>query len=83
VAVLLVYLGCAAAAWKLRQTTAGELDGIRVPGGQFAPLLATIAIVYLLSTVTIREWMVVAGVVAVASVLYFVSRREMSLSTES
>ena len=83
VAVLLVYLGCAAAAWKLRRTAvaAGEAAGFRVPGGQFAPVLATIAILFLLRSVTLEEWVVVGGVVVGASLLYLLSVRRADRDT--
>jgi amino acid transporter len=66
VAVLFVFLGCAAAAWQLRR------KGIRddasasvkpVPGSFLAPPLAIVIIVVLLTSIRPREW-VVSGIVA-------------------
>lgn len=73
----LVYLGCAAAAWKLRRSTppGAEAAGVRIPGGAIAPPLAALAIVFLLTSVTMKEWGVLLAVVAVASMLYLVSTR--------
>ncbi len=73
VSAALVYLGCAAAAWKLRRLPP-IAGAFRVPGGAVVPLLAAVAILFLLASVTIREWSVLATVVVVASVLYAVAR---------
>ena len=74
VSAALVYLGCAAAAWKLRRAPA--LPGaFRVPGGSIVPLLAAAAGLFLLASVTLKEWSVLAAVVVVASVLYFIADR--------
>jgi L-asparagine transporter-like permease len=72
VSAALVYLGCAAAAWKLRQAPA--LPGaFRVPGGAVVPILAAAAVLFLLASVTVKEWSVLGAVVVVASLLYFVA----------
>jgi amino acid transporter len=74
VSAAMVYLGCAAAAWKLRRVPA--LPGaFRVPGGGIVPVLAAVAVLFLLSSVTVKEWSVLAAVVAVASVLYLTASR--------
>ena len=77
VAVSLVYLGCAAAAWKLGRTTpaAGAPTGFRVPGGRIVPFLAVAAILFLLASVPAKDWSVLAVVIAVATVLYVVAAR--------
>ncbi|MEO5869746.1 MAG: APC family permease [Gemmatimonadaceae bacterium] len=82
VSAALVYLGCAAAAWKLRRTPA--LPGaFRVPGGAVVPILAAAAVLFLLASVTAKEWSVLAAVVVVASALYFIaSRRAPQLESE-
>lgn len=72
VSAALVYLGCAAAAWKLRRLPA-QVGAFRVPGGAVVPFLAAIAILFLLSSVTMKEWSVLLAVVAVASALYALS----------
>jgi amino acid transporter len=77
VAVSLIFLGCAAAAWKLRR--APRLEGsFRMPGGAVVPVLAAIAILFLLSSVTLKDWSVLAIVVVVASVLYLFAGRASS-----
>ena len=76
VSAALVYLGCAAAAWKLRRSSVRQ-DGMSftMPGGALAPVLATLAILFLLSSVTLKEWGVLAAVIIVASALYFIASR--------
>ena len=70
-AAVLVYIGCAAAAWKLtRRPVAADARAFRIPGGAVVPLLALIALAFLLSAVTIREWSVLVIVLVAASVLY-------------
>ncbi|MEO8337603.1 MAG: APC family permease, partial [bacterium] len=76
VSAALVYLGCAAAAWKLRRS-APIAGAFRVPGGAIVPVLAAAAVLFLLASVTLREWSVLAVVVAVASVLYFIAGRRI------
>ena len=73
VSAALVYLGCAAAAWKLRRTSTVGDGGFTVPGGAIVPWLAAIAIAFLLSSVTLKEWSVLAAVVVAASVLYAIA----------
>lgn len=77
VAAALVYLGCAAAAWKLRQMKVRQTDGApyEIPGGAIAPVLATVAILFLLSSVTATEWSVLVVVVVVASLVYLATSR--------
>lgn len=77
VSAALVYLGCAAAAWKLRRSSpvGAEARGTRIPGGALAPPLAALAILFLLGSVTLREWSVLAAVVLGATVLYLVASR--------
>ena len=74
VSVSMVYLGCAAAAWKLR-TTQPVPGAFRVPGGAIVPVLAAAAILFLLSSVTLKEWSVLAVVVVAAAALYFIAGR--------
>ena len=76
VAALLVYLGCALAAWQLRRR--GIQSGgtpFRLPGGAVAPVLAVAVILTLLSSITLREWAVLALVVGAAVLLYLVNIR--------
>jgi amino acid transporter len=75
VAVLFVYLGCAAAAWQLRR------KGIRdeaehaatvkaIPGSSIAAPLAAVVIIALLTSVTPKEWLV-SGIVAAVGMLFY------------
>ncbi|MGH7679940.1 MAG: APC family permease, partial [Gemmatimonadaceae bacterium] len=76
VAVLFVYLGCAAAAWQLRR--AGISDEVsappRIPGSALGPPLASLVIVALLASVTAKEWIWIAGATAVGLLLYWFSQ---------
>jgi amino acid transporter len=76
VAALLVYFACSLAAWQLRRrdVRAGGIP-FRVPGGGIVPLLSCAMIIGLLSSITMPEWRVLALVLAVASVLFVVTRR--------
>jgi APA family basic amino acid/polyamine antiporter len=71
VATLLVYLGCAAAAWQLRRLDVRQ-GGVpfRVPFTAVAPALAIAVIGLLLTSVTVGEWLVLGVVLAVALALY-------------
>jgi amino acid transporter len=75
VSAALVYLGCAAAAWRLQRMNVRQAGGtpFEIPGGATAPVLAAAAILFLLSSVTVKEWTVLVVVVIVASGLYAVS----------
>jgi APA family basic amino acid/polyamine antiporter len=77
VSAALVYLGCAAAAWKLRRAPVRQSEGTPfvMPGGVLAPVLAAVAILFLLSSVTLKEWGVLAAVVVAASASYIVAAR--------
>jgi amino acid transporter len=80
VSAALVYLGCAAAAWRLRRMGVQQTDGtpFRIPGGAIVPLLAVAALLFLLSSVTLKEWGVLVAVVVAATLLYAVSTRRGS-----
>lgn len=88
VAVLFVYLGCAAAAWQLRRM--GVHDDATasvkpIPGSFLAPPLAAVVIVILLTSVTGKEWLVSAIVAAVGILFYWFStlRRRSAASAEA
>lgn len=77
VSVLFVYLGCAAAAWQLRRINVRDESGAIVkpiPGSGYAPLLATIVIVLLLTSITRREWLVAGSCAGVGVVFWLASR---------
>ena len=61
VAALALYLGCAAAAWKLGQSP-------------IVPLLACGVIAWLLTGLTIDEWIAFGACIVVATLVYFVRR---------
>jgi len=61
VAALALYLGCAAAAWKLGQSP-------------IVPLLACGVIAWLLTGLTINEWLAFGACLVVASMVYLVRR---------
>lgn len=75
VAILLVYMACAAASWKLRRDNV-QAGGIpfRVPGAGVVPVLAILVIVGLLTSITRAEWTAIAWVIAAASVVFVGSR---------
>jgi amino acid transporter len=63
VAALALYLGCAAAAWKLGQSP-------------IVPLLACGVIAWLLTGLTLNEWLAFGACLLVASLIYFSRRYE-------
>lgn len=74
-ATLLVYAACCLAAWQLRRkgVQAGGVP-FRVPAAGVVPWLALAVIAFLLTSVTRDEWAVVAGVVVVSTIIFFVTR---------
>jgi amino acid transporter len=75
VSTLALYLVCCIAAWILRRRNV-RVEGavpFEVPGGALVPILAVVVIVWLLSSATMREFLVVSAVLAGAAVLYVVS----------
>lgn len=72
---LLLYAGCCVASWELRRrdVRAGGIP-FRVPAAGVVPFLALAAIAYILTSVTAREWAVVAGVLAAAAVIYLAAK---------
>jgi amino acid transporter len=76
-ASLLLYLGCVVAAWELRRRGIRAADGkapVRLPGGPLVHVLAASIIVFMLTSITTTEWLMVALVLAVAALLFGVSR---------
>jgi len=75
VAVLLVYLACCVAVWRLRRLDARAADKPFVmPAGRVVPWVAAALIVALLARATAHAWLLTGGVLAAASVA-FVARR--------
>jgi APA family basic amino acid/polyamine antiporter len=72
ISVLLIYLGCAIAAAKIQRSARETTAAFTVPGGLIVPILATLAVLFLLSSVTLKEAGVLVAVLGVASLLYFI-----------
>lgn len=87
VAVLTVYLGCAAAAWQLRRKNIRDEGATMtkpIPGSTFAVPLAVVVILVMLSSVTAKEWLV-SGLTAVVGVIvyWFASLRRTKPGVEA
>jgi len=81
VAILLVYLACCLAVWRLRQLGAGAADKPFVmPAGGVVPWVAAALIVALLARATIQAWMLTGGVMAAASVAFLARRGSLQPS---
>lgn len=84
VAALLVYFACAVGAWKLRRAGVQEPGTVpfRAPGGVALQAVACAAIIFLLTSITVQEWLVLGQVAAVATVIFLVTaRRRATLRT--
>lgn len=77
VATLLLYGACCLAAWQLRRkrVETGEGTPFRVPAEPIVPWLALGAIAFLLTSINADEWLVMAGVLAAAAVIFFATAR--------
>ena len=74
VAVLGVYLGCAAAAWQLRRKGIRDDEAASIkpiPGSTLAAPLAALVIIALLTSITWNEWMASLWAVGVGVVIYW------------
>src|SRR5438477_301129 len=73
VAVLLMYLLCCAGCWFLvQQDVRTEGQPFNFPGMKIVPALAIIAIIWILSHATVREFAVNGILLALASVVYLI-----------
>lgn len=75
-AALIVYLICCLAAIKLRMMNV-RIEGaipFRVPGGPVVPLLASAIVVWLMTSSTRKEFLALAAMVAISTLVYFVMR---------
>jgi amino acid transporter len=72
--VLLVYLGVALSAIKLRFNTGKDGSSFRIPGGILVPVLAVITILWFLSNLTRSEMTGLAVMLGVLSVIYCLIR---------
>lgn len=81
VSTLVLYAACCVAAWALWQRDVREAPvraggvRVRVPFHPVVPWLAVAVIAAMLTSVQLREWTVVAGVLALAAVGYAVTAR--------
>ncbi|HXG57038.1 MAG TPA: APC family permease [Vicinamibacterales bacterium] len=77
VAALVLYLGCALAAWRLRRLSASADDGtgVRGPMGSVVPWLACLVIAWLLTGMKREEWIALAVCLALATMVYMVTGR--------
>ena len=72
VAVLLMYVLCCAGCWVLiTRDVRGEAEPLRFPGMKLVPALAILAIIWIISHATVREFSVNGIVLGIASLLYF------------
>ncbi len=73
VAALLLYIICCAAAWELmRRDVRTEAAPFTFPGAKVVPIISVVAIAWILSHATAREFYVTAAVLAAGTALYFV-----------
>jgi len=78
VATLVVYAACCIAVLVLRRAESGARSddvAFRAPLGGAVPVLALAAIVWLLTSLTRTEWLSLAAIAAVASLIFVVSSR--------
>ena len=81
VSALALYLGCALAAWRLRQravTTSAMSSPSASPLGAIVPALACAVIAWLLTGLTRDEWVGFAACLAAGSLVYAITRRHRS-----
>jgi amino acid transporter len=70
-AVLLCYAACCAAAWQLRRKDVRQTETrYEVPGAAVAPPIALVLIGWLLTGMTRTEWIAVAIVAVLATLVY-------------
>lgn len=73
---LVVFLGCCLATIVLRRRDfRGEDPPFKIPGGPLVPIGGIIFVLWLFSTATWLEFLVVSGILTIASVLRVLSRR--------
>ena len=74
---LVLYLGCALAAWRLRTagTSASREEGFQIPFGGLIPVLTCLVIAWLMTGITRGEWLALAICLAVVSLGYAVAGR--------
>jgi basic amino acid/polyamine antiporter, APA family len=76
VAILLVYLACCLAVWRLRRLGVGAADTPFVmPAGRVIPWVAAGLIVALLARATAQAWLLTGGIMVAASLAFLARRR--------
>ncbi|HSP44579.1 MAG TPA: APC family permease [Chthoniobacterales bacterium] len=71
VAALLLYIICCAAAWELiRRNVRTETAPFTFPGASMVPIVSIVAIIWILSHATMREFKITGAVFGVGSLLY-------------
>lgn len=75
VSALALYLGCALAAWRLRQRgVAAGHSGFNMPAAAVVPWITSAVILWLLTGVTLNEWLGFVICVGGASLIYVVMK---------
>ena len=84
-AALLLYAACAGATLILRQRGIRQEGAVpfSVPGGPAIPVITVLLIGWLLTSITRAEWGVLAATLAVASVIFVITRRTLTPMTAS
>jgi amino acid transporter len=80
---LLVYLACCVATIELQRRDV-RTDGaapFKVPGGPVIPILASAIILWLMSSSTRQEFLALAAMIAVSTVVFFVMRIQRNVAT--
>jgi APA family basic amino acid/polyamine antiporter len=81
---LMMYLICSLGVLRLRSLEVHrEQSPFVVPGGPAVPLLAALVVILLLSTLELREFLALAALIAIASVLFLVVNRHARKTTGS
>jgi amino acid transporter len=75
IAIIVVYLGCCAAAWAMAGRPGMELPAPRNPLRRLVPMLAIVGLVWVASHSTAREFLAVGAVLTGGSAMYLVGRR--------
>jgi APA family basic amino acid/polyamine antiporter len=73
ISVLIVYFGCALAAWKLRRDNVvdeGAAGAARIPGSAIAAPMAVVVIIVLLTSVKKEEW-IASGITIIVGILLY------------
>jgi len=73
-ATLILYGACCLAAWQLRRREVATPDSLRARAKGAIPWAACAVILWMLTSVTRREWAVAGAVIAVAALLFLATR---------